>query len=195
VHFVGHSDGGAIALRVALHHPHLAASVAVYEPVAMRLLFDYNPKDRSASEVAEIARAIGRHLNGADVENAGCRFVDYWSGAGSWARLTPKRRDSFARGMPAIQAHFASLIRDTPSLHDYRGVAAPVLYMTGRETRASTRRIGELLRFALPEVEPVSFDAMGHLGPVTHAEIVGTTIARFVASHSALRSRAARKAA
>ena len=56
VHLVGHSYGAAIALRVALHHPESAASVAVYEPVAMRILFDYDPNHRSAAE-SQIAGA------------------------------------------------------------------------------------------------------------------------------------------
>ena len=52
--------------------------------------------------------------------------------------------------------------------------------MMGRETRASARRLAELLRFALPLVEPVTFDAMGHLGPITHAETVAGCIADFI---------------
>ena len=35
VHLVGHSYGGAIALRVALYHPESVTSVSVYEPVAI----------------------------------------------------------------------------------------------------------------------------------------------------------------
>ena len=39
IHLVGHSYGGAIALRVALYHPERVTSVAVYEPVVFRLLY------------------------------------------------------------------------------------------------------------------------------------------------------------
>jgi pimeloyl-ACP methyl ester carboxylesterase len=184
VHLVGHSYGGAIALRVALSHPERVTSVAVYEPVPMRVLFDYNAKHRAAAEVAEVAGDIRRALNGEGFEPAARRFVDYWSGAGSWARLTPEQQATIARRMPVIDAHFASLIHDAVRLRDYANVQAPVLYLTGRQTRASARHMEELLRYALPDVEASKLDEMGHLGPITHAETVAQRIAQFVRRHA-----------
>ena len=195
VHLVGHSYGGAIALRVALAHPERVASVAVYEPVTMRVLFDYNPKHRAAAEVAEVARDIRRDLKGGSFEHAARRFVDYWSGAGYWAQLTPEVQATVAGRMPVIDAHFASLIHDPVRLRDYANVHVPVLYLTGRETRASARRIGELMRYALPDVEAIRLDDMGHLGPITHAETVAQRIAQFVRGHSPERIVDDRKAA
>ena len=195
VHLVGHSYGGAVALRLAVDHPQLVASLAVYEPVAMRILFDYNPRHRAAAEVAEVARAIGRELNGANTERAAHRFHDYWAGAGRWAGLAPERQSALARRMPVIHAHFTSLIRDGVGLRDYRRLDVPTLYLAGRETKASTRRIGELLRFALPRVESRTFDAMGHLGPITHAVLVAHAVAGFVEGQAMTRAADRRKAA
>lgn len=195
VHLVGHSYGGAVALRVALCHPELVASLAVHEPVAMRILFDFNPKHRAAAEVAEVAAAIGRELNGGNMERAAHRFHDYWSGAGSWAALAPERQIALARRMPVIHAHFTSLIRDGVGLRAYRRLDVPTLYLAGRETQASTRRIGELLRFALPRVESRTFDAMGHLGPITHAGLVAHAIGDFVQGQAMARAVDRRKAA
>jgi pimeloyl-ACP methyl ester carboxylesterase len=191
VHLVGHSYGGAVALRVALRHPELVASLAVYEPVAMRLLLDFDRRSRSAAEVAEIALAIARDLNGGAMERAARRFVDFWSGDGAWSRLAPDRRAAFARRMPTIRAHFASLMSDAATLADYGRIAAPVLYLTGRKTRPSTRRIGELLRRALPHVDAMTFDGMDHLGPVTHAGLVAGVIARFIGDRSTTAERMA----
>jgi pimeloyl-ACP methyl ester carboxylesterase len=184
VHLVGHSYGGTIALRVALAHPERVTSVAIYEPVPMRVLFDYNAKHRAAAEIAEIARDIRRALNGASFEHAARRFIDYWSGAGSWARLAPDVQATIAQRMPVTDAHFASLIHDPVRLRDYANVRVPVLYLTGRETRASARRMEELMRYALPDVEAVRLDDMGHLGPITHAETVAQRIAQFVRTHA-----------
>jgi pimeloyl-ACP methyl ester carboxylesterase len=195
VHLVGHSYGGTIALRVALSHPEQVVSVAVYEPVPMRVLFDYNAKHRAAAEIAELARDIRRALNGGSFELAARRFVDYWSGAGSWARLTPEDQATIARRMPVTDAHFASLIHDPVRLRDYANVRVPVLYLMGRQTRASARRMGELLRYALPDVEAGTLDEMGHLGPITHAEIVAQRIAQFVRGHAPERLVDDRKAA
>jgi pimeloyl-ACP methyl ester carboxylesterase len=195
VHLVGHSYGGAIALRVALYHPESVASVAVYEPVTMRLLFDYNPRHRAAAEVAEIARSIRSDLNGGNAESAARRFVDYWAGPGQWAQLAPERRAAFASRMPVIDAHFVSLLHDTVALRDYSRLRVPVLCLSGRETRASTRRIAELLEYALPDVEAITLNAMGHLGPITHMQPVAQRIALFLRTREGSRVDYARKAA
>lgn len=191
VHLVGHSYGGAVALRVALYHPELVASVAVYEPVALQLLTRYVRSDRCAAEVSEVALAIARDLNGGAMERAARRFVDFWSGDGAWSRLAPDRRAAFARRMPVIRAHFASLMGDGVTLADYGRIAAPVLYLAGQKTRAATRRIGELLRRALPHVDAIAFDGIDHLGPITHAALVAGAIARFIGEQSTSMERKA----
>ena len=195
VHLVGHSYGGAIALRVALYHPESVASVAVYEPVTMRVLFDYNPRQRAATEVAEIARSIRSELNGGNTERAGRRFVDYWAGPGHWAQLATERRAAFASRMPVIHAHFVSLLGDTVLLRDYSQLRVPVLLLSGRETRVSTRRIAELLEYTLPDVSAVKLNSMGHLGPITHAQVVAQRIALFVRTRRASPIADERKAA
>jgi pimeloyl-ACP methyl ester carboxylesterase len=185
VHLVGHSYGGAIALRVARHRPRGIASVVVYEPVTMRLLFDYNRKHRAATEVAEVASNINRALNGGDYERAAQGFVDYWAGAGQWARLAPERQIAMALRMPVIHAHFVALVGDGARLRDYAGISAPVLYLAGRDTRASTKWIAELMESVLHDVELEVLEGMGHLGPVTHAEPVAQRIADFVRQQAA----------
>jgi len=184
VHLVGHSYGGAIALRVALEHPERVASVAVYEPVPLRILFDYNRKHRAASEVAEIADNIRRALIGGNAWRAAERFVDYWVGRPQWARLAPEKQATIAKRMPVILSHFVSLRRDAIRLRDYANLRIPVLYLSGRDTRASARRMSELLSSTLPDIEREILSDMGHLGPITHAEIVAQRIARFVYGHA-----------
>jgi pimeloyl-ACP methyl ester carboxylesterase len=195
VHLVGHSYGGAIALRVALARPERVASVVVYEPVPMRVLFDFSPKQRAAAEVAEVADEIRRAMNGGSFERAAERFIDYWAGGGQWARLAPEQRAGVVRRLPVIRAHFASLRHDAVRLGDYARIAAPVLYLAGRDTRASARRIAELMTFALPSVELEMRDKVGHLGPITDPVSVAQRIASFVREHAAQSAIEHRKAA
>jgi len=186
IHLVGHPYGGAIALRVALHHPERVASVAVYEPVAMRVLFDYHRRHRAAAEVAEVAGDIRRALNGHDLARAGERFVDYWAGPGHWAQLGAERRAAFASRMPVIHSHFVALRNDDVRLRDYARLDAPVLYLAGRATRLSARRMTELMTYALPNVELEMLDGMAHLGPITHADDVAGRIALSLRKHVGL---------
>jgi pimeloyl-ACP methyl ester carboxylesterase len=97
--------------------------------------------------------------------------------------------------MSVIDAHFVSLVCDSVALRDYSQFRAPVLYLSGRETRASTRRMAELFEYALPDVEAITLSAMGHLGPITHAETVAQRIADFVRANALVAVADGRKAA
>jgi pimeloyl-ACP methyl ester carboxylesterase len=45
---------------------------------------------------------------------------------------------------------------------------------------APVRRIGELLRLALPNAAFCTIPGMGHMGPITHSIVVARRIAGFV---------------
>jgi pimeloyl-ACP methyl ester carboxylesterase len=195
LHLVGHSYGGAIALRVALNHPGRVTSVAVYEPVVFRLLFDYHRRRRPASEIIEVATEMRRRLRSADPAGAAARFVDYWGGANSWQRLSAGQQAAIAKRTPVIAAQFTALANDAPRLADYRSLRAPVLLLGGSEMRAPVRRIREILDFALPNATVETMTAMGHMGPITDAEAVALRIARFIEEHAAGAATSGRKLA
>jgi pimeloyl-ACP methyl ester carboxylesterase len=195
IHLVGHSYGGAIALRVALYHPESVTSVAVYEPVVFRLLFDYHGRRRPASEIIEVAMAMRRCVRSGDAARAASRFVDYWGGAGAWQKLSVGQRAAITNRTRIIAAHFTALANDAPRLADYRSFRAPVLMLAGSEMCAPIRRIRELLRFTLPNATIDTIPAMGHMAPITHASTVASRVALFVAKHASAVSPAARKLA
>ena len=56
----------------------------------------------------------------------------------------------------------------------------PVLYMIGKRTTASAKGVARLMTAVLPRVEVLEIDQLGHMGPMTHAEIVNDAIARFL---------------
>lgn len=179
-HLVGHSYGGGLALKLAAMHPGRVRSVVVYEPVLFRVLFDYHPRDRASTEVTIAAASIRNWLERGDPQRSAQRFVDFWSGDGTWSRLPSAHREVIAARMPAVVGHFHALFNDTLTRADLTRLAMPVLCLTGARTRLATRRIGELLRFAMPDAMHATLPAMGHMGPVTHAAAVSDRIARFL---------------
>ncbi len=184
VHLVGHSYGGAVALRVALDYPQYVASVAVYEPVVFRLLFDHYGRQRPTSEIIEIASDLRRRLRSGHAAGAAARFVDYWSGYGAWRALSAGQQAGVAKCMAVIAAQFAALASDIPRLAAYRSLHAPALLLFGSEMRAPMRRIGELLRFALPNATFDIMTATGHMGPISHPSAIAQRIARHVRTHA-----------
>ena len=59
VHIVGHSYGGALALRVTLQRPQKVASLTLYEPSCFQLLDELGePGDAAMSEIGVVAGAV-----------------------------------------------------------------------------------------------------------------------------------------
>jgi pimeloyl-ACP methyl ester carboxylesterase len=186
VHLVGHSYGGAVALKLAELHPQCVRSVVVYEPVLFNWLLQQAPASAEAREVLDVSGAIGRRVQQERDHAAAEAFVDYWSGAGTWQRMPPARQNAMAARMRAVHPHFEALYLD-----DLAGVRAalatpPLLYLTGSKTAASTRRLGALARTLLPHARHDEVAGAGHMGPITHPEQVNARIAHFIAAHSVL---------
>jgi pimeloyl-ACP methyl ester carboxylesterase len=169
VHLVGHSYGGAVALKVAEAHPHQVRSLAVYEPVLFAWLFKEAPHDEAAREVREMSDAVGRYVAAGQDHAAAAVFVDYWSGVGEWEHLHPARQNAIAARMRAVFPHFAAAYREPFASTRSGALQMPILYLTGENTADSTSRISVLARLALPFAEHDTLPGMGHMGPITHA--------------------------
>jgi pimeloyl-ACP methyl ester carboxylesterase len=180
VHLVGHSYGGAAALRVALSIPERIRSLTVYEPVLFGVLRDYYGRGRPAAEVWELGRAVHQHVRAGTREAAARIFIDYWSGAGTWDSLPESRQMGHAARMPVIAAHFDALVRDPVKLADFRALDVPVLVIAGRQTRAPVVRIAELLVGTLPHAALERVAGLGHMGPVTHPLAFAERVVEFV---------------
>jgi pimeloyl-ACP methyl ester carboxylesterase len=191
IHLVGHSYGGGVALKLATMFPEQVLSVTVYEPVLFRLLFDYHPRDRTATEVAMVGASIRNWLDLGYADRAAARFVDYWSGDGAWAAMPAEHQSVIASRMPAVAAHFHALFDDTMDMAALQQLEVPVLSLTGAGTRPTTRRLAELLRVALPRARHLILDGMGHMGPLTHANVVNRHIATFLDRQTAITRDAA----
>jgi pimeloyl-ACP methyl ester carboxylesterase len=180
VHLVGHSWGGAVALRAVRAEPRLFASVAAYEPVLFRLLRERGERRAPGAIVASMGRALRADLRAGQRLLAARRFVDFWNGPGSFASLPAMRQQAVAARMHAVTAHFASLWNDEAKLADYARLGMPVRLYAGARTHAATRLIVELLGSVLPRASVRTMTAMGHMGPLTHPNTVAQAVAAFV---------------
>ena len=70
--------------------------------------------------------------------------------------------------------------RDLDDLADLAQIRVPTLYLCGRESPAAMNAISNLFRLKLPWAHSYQFSSMGHLGPITHSDIVNEQIAGFI---------------
>jgi pimeloyl-ACP methyl ester carboxylesterase len=180
-HVVGHSYGGAVALKLATLAPQRVKSVAVYEPVLLQTLFSEDAWGLPGRDVRAIADVVRECLRIGKPLEAARRFVDFWSGRGAFDRIAPAGQAALGERMPMVLLHFEALVADPPSIDELRRLAMPLLFLTGGKTIATTRRLGELLRQQLLSAAHERLPGLGHLGPITHPGAFNARVAAFLA--------------
>lgn len=174
LHVVGHSYGGALALRGALANGSRVTSLTLIEPAAFLML------DRVADRAAfgEIEAVASRHLElvaTGDLEASAAHFMGYWIGAETWAAMAPETRARLTATMPKIASEFRLLFRDRER-YDARRVRVPTLLVRGTRTTFAARTVIDRLGATLPSVDLVEVANAGHMLPVTHAAHVNAAI-------------------
>jgi pimeloyl-ACP methyl ester carboxylesterase len=176
VHVIGHSYGGAVALKLALMHPEWLASLIVFEPVLFSLLMAHDPDDPAAREISAVRADTSVAVNSGQLDTAGGRFVDYWMGAGTWASLPDARRQTIATAMTHIPGEWHAVFEEPVPLQAFAALDVITLCLVGSDSPDSSRAVSTLLAKTLPRASEVELERVGHMGPVTHPDQVNALI-------------------
>ena len=177
---VGHSYGAAVALIAAVRHPARVRAMALYEPTLFALVDAETPPPNVADGIREAVAEGRAALDAGNPELAARRFIDYWMHPGAWAQTPEPRKAPIVESVRNLPQWANALFSETTPLSTFRALDVPVLYMTGTRSTAAAHGVSRLLRGALPRVEIVEFEGLGHMGPVTHPAQVNEAIARFL---------------
>lgn len=178
LHLVGHSYGAALALKLALREPRKVASVALYEPTLFAVLLAQDPNHPAAQGIRDAAGDAAVLVDAGNYDGAAERFIDYWMGRGAWKAIPEARRPAIAQSMRGIRYWANALMREPTPLSAFAALQMPVLYMVGARSPASSRGVYGLLAPVLPKVKVIEFPELGHMGPVTHPQLVDAAIER-----------------
>lgn len=186
---VGHSYGAAVALIAALAHRERVAALVLYEPTLFALIdadgVPPNDADGIRDAVADAALALDRD----DLDGAARRFIDYWSGQGSWNRVPEQRKPALAKAVANVRRWKHALFSEMTPLASFASLDMPVLVLTGGRSTPSAHGVVRRLMRVLPHAELVEFPELGHMGPVTDAANVDPVIAEFLLEHLAQAER------
>jgi pimeloyl-ACP methyl ester carboxylesterase len=181
VHLVGHSYGGAVALRAAIERPARVASLSLYEPTPFHLLKGMGERGmRALAEIRALAARTAQGVITGNYRGAAVSFIDYWSGPGAWAALRPAVQSALTRWMPKAPLDFRALIEEPTRASRYAGLRIPTLILRGEHAPAPTRLIAEALQAAMPAARIEVVAGAGHMGPLTHGKDVNTAIVRHI---------------
>ncbi len=177
---VGHSYGAAVALVAALADPARVRAMALYEPTLFSLLDAEKPSPNEADGIRDVVAHAGIALDSGDQDAAAERFIDYWSGAGTWRQIPEPRKGPLAASIANARRWAHALFREPTPLNAFHSLDLPVLYMVGKRSTASARGVARILASALPRAELLEFEELGHMGPVTHPGRVNEAIQEFL---------------
>jgi pimeloyl-ACP methyl ester carboxylesterase len=172
-HLVGHSYGGATALRLARTAPERIRSLAVFEPVAFHLL---DAADPGRVEVGAVIDAIEA---AATAQDATRRFIDYWNGPGAFDAMPAPMRERFTAQVAKVKLDFVALLGEPATLRDMAAIDIPALVLTGRTGPASTHGVATRLASVLPRATTRQTPG-GHMAPITHAADVNRELLTFL---------------
>jgi pimeloyl-ACP methyl ester carboxylesterase len=175
-HLVGHSCGGAIALKVAVQQPDNILSLSLYEPVAFHLL-------DQGSEARILADDFANKVDIDDMYQAAEVFTNFWNKEGFFRSLPEKMQALMARDMPKVSLDFKGLTSEKYSLSDITNIKCRTLMMTGDYSPALSKLLAEKIESVLVNTLHQNFPA-GHMGPVSHSGIIHPVIAEFIKSGS-----------
>lgn len=183
VHLIGHSYGGAVALHLARMRGLPLRSLTLIEPVAFHLLRGRSGPDAAAlAEITRLAGAVQRALVRGDLDGGYGRFVDYWSGRGTWEQLPAARRAELAPQLAKVALDFEAALNEPGSPDELRTLALPTLLIRGARSVLPTQAICNRLAATLPDVRSEVIDGAGHMAPLTHREVVNRHIAGWLAA-------------
>jgi pimeloyl-ACP methyl ester carboxylesterase len=175
---VGHSYGGAVALKAALADPGRLRALVVYEPVLFSVLLAEDPAQPAAQEIVAVRDDTVAAMEAGNPRAAGARFLDYWMGAGTWAGMAEPRRNAVATAMGSLSAEWHAAFMEHTPLSAFASLDVPTLCLTGSDSPGASRGVARLLTKVLPRVTEVEIAGVGHMGPVTHPERINALIER-----------------
>ncbi|MBM3597521.1 MAG: alpha/beta hydrolase [Alphaproteobacteria bacterium] len=176
-HLVGHSYGGAVALKVAGARDKDLLSLTLIEPAAFHLLRNGDETDSLALfEIGAVAEVVNQALACGDYARGYERFVDFWGGAGAWAAIPKAKRDALAPSLAKVALDFFATFNEPTRLDEVRAVGVPTLLVKGTCSPLPAQRISDLLSRTLPEANLEMVAGAGHMLPLTHRDEVNNLI-------------------
>ena len=180
VHLVGHSYGGAVAIKAALSGRLDVRSLVLYEPVMFRLLGEHLGRYPESESPVAVGTSVRRALLAGDASGAARTFIDYWSGTGVFDALPAERREQAIERMPAVVDNFRALFVDGTTAADLRRLDVPCLVMGGARSPQPAQDLCEVVAGSMRSARRHRFAKLNHMGPILDAPAVNAVIEEFL---------------
>lgn len=182
-HVVGHSTGGAVAMRLAVGVPECLHSLTVIEPTCFHLLRAGTAEDQELfGEIQSLSRRIAAAAVDGEVTAGMRRFVDYWNGEGAWAMMQSSQRIKASQCIGRVMADFSAGLAENWSVEQIRELFSPLVVISGTESPAPAQRTSEVIAGASSNSRHNIIAGAGHMLTLTHPMETASAIIRALSS-------------
>ena len=182
VHLVGHSYGGATAVRLILRNRELVRTAVLIEPILTPLL--QLAGEEALSRVLRHGSGFPGECHRGSLDEAWRAFLDYRNGPGTWQALLEPSRERFRAMTESTVAGFRSNLSNPTSLKDLEQLSLPTLVMCGEKTTVPDRRLTEILRDHIPQCRYEVIPGAEHMSPLSHPAIIAEAVERHINAHA-----------
>lgn len=177
VHLVGHSYGGAIAMKVAILRPELLVSLTVYEPAFFCLLRETtNRNGQFYNEMKNVADNLHTAIANKIPEAGISAFIDYWNGEGTWTQMSSAKQAKFVSKAGIVAENIKRGFDEKVTLQELATINVPTMMMVGLESQQGAQQVSSMVAQAIPKAKLALMPGLGHMAPVDAAEWVNPRI-------------------
>jgi pimeloyl-ACP methyl ester carboxylesterase len=170
VHLVGHSNGAAVALKIALERPDIVRSLSLYEPATFQFLRQGDFSERKMfRQISRLAGMVNVSLAFGNPQAGMEAFIDFWNGPGAWNAFSEETRTKFATMAGSIVCDFHSGFAEGWNLDELKRIKVPTLVMSGDRSPPIARKIACEIAGAIGDSRFIRFPELGHMAPVYNA--------------------------
>ena len=168
MHLVGHSFGGAVAVRLAVRAPERFKSLVLIEPASYPLLHELG-ESLLAREVHDVNRRFVRQVQCNELQSAFELYLAYYNGdRDAFRDLTVRAKERLLGLSSTVAAALTAVHMDVTSLADWAAVNIPTLLVRGERTDPMHRILTERMRAARPMSRLETVSGAGHLLSISH---------------------------
>jgi pimeloyl-ACP methyl ester carboxylesterase len=179
VRLVGHSLGGSVALKSAYLLGDKCVGLVLLEPNPFYLLAQ-GERWEAYEEIRAIVDHAKKYGKVGDWEKVAERFVDYWTGDGTWRMMSSKRRNVFLETQPNVFHEWDAVMNEITPVETWKKLPAKTLLVYTAETRPLLREIAEIFKNACSNWSFKEVAAGGHMAPLTHPDLINPIVSAFL---------------
>ncbi|MFK7877688.1 MAG: alpha/beta fold hydrolase [Paracoccaceae bacterium] len=169
---IGHSFGGAVALRLGLERPDLVRSLTLFEPVFFHVAALDDPAAMEDHDVQ--AAPFFAAMQTGDREQGARAFNRMWSeGKSRWLDMAQPLRDAMVRAVHVVPDTTGFLYKDNAGmLARLQSLQVPTLLMHGAQSLSVAKATNAGLARRISGARNVEVAGAGHMAPITHPRAV-----------------------